>query len=102
MGSRPGNRPNGGGNQHGGSDDGTCTRDDYNNKNKHSWRTNCPSGCGITEYVNELDGQIDDNRNKLVVSMDKVKSDGAKPMIKFTLLWTNFSKNCEKSWPISK
>merc|ERR1719290_545464 len=32
----------------------------------------------------------------------KSKSDGAKPMIKFTLLWTNFSKNCEKSWPTSK
>ena len=69
QGSRPGGRPNGGGgNHHGGNDDGTCTRDDYNNKNKHSWRTNCPSGCGITEYVNELDGQIDDNWNKLVVS----------------------------------
>merc|ERR1719334_1542939 len=67
FGSRPDNQ-NGGG-----QNDGTCTRDDYNNKNKHSWRTNCPSGCGITEYVHELDGQIDDSWNKLVVSMDKVK-----------------------------
>ena len=61
LGSRP---------DHGQNDqnDGTCTRDDYNNKNKHSWRTNCPSGCGITEYVGELDGEINASWNKLVVS----------------------------------
>lgn len=64
-GSRPGYGQNGGG-QSGG--DGTCTRDDYNNKNKHSWRTNCPSGCGITEYVGELDGEIDASWNKMVIS----------------------------------
>ena len=61
-GSRPGSRPNDGQN------DGICTRDDYNNKNKHSWRTNCPSGCGITEYVGELDGEIDASWNKMVIS----------------------------------
>merc|ERR1711931_57588 len=75
QGSRPDGRPNGGGgNHHGGNDDGTCTRDDYNNKNKHSWRTNCPSGCGITEYVGELDGEIDASWNKMVISLEKVKN----------------------------
>merc|ERR1711860_343329 len=68
-GSRPGSGQN---DQSGG--DGTCTRDDYNNKNKHSWRTNCPSGCGITEYVGELDGEIDASWNKMVISLEKVKN----------------------------
>ena len=36
-----GSRPDHGQND---QNDGTCTRDDYNNPNKHSWRTNCPSG----------------------------------------------------------
>merc|ERR1711915_572256 len=54
-------------------DDGTFTRDDYNNPNKHSWRTNCPSGCAITEYVNQLDGEINSSWNKLVVSLKQVQ-----------------------------
>ena len=66
KGSRPDQLQNGGG--HSRQDDGTCSRDDYNNPNKHSWRTNCPSGCGITEYVMELDADIDANWQKLVVS----------------------------------
>ena len=60
-----GSRPDHGQND---QNDGTCTRDDYNNPNKHSWRTNCPSGCAITEYVGELDGEINASWNKLVVS----------------------------------
>ena len=66
KGSRPDQLQNGGG--HSRQDDGTCSRDDYNNPNKNSWRTNCPSGCGITEYVMELDADIDANWQKLVVS----------------------------------
>jgi len=61
LGSRPGPGQND-------QNDGTCTRDDYNNQNKHSWRTNCPSGCGITEYVGELDDEINASWSKLVTS----------------------------------
>merc|ERR1712212_593190 len=43
----------------------TCSITDYANRQVASWRTNCPSGCGIFEYLNEADVRINDHWKKV-------------------------------------
>merc|ERR1719427_1961194 len=69
FGPRPGNNNH----QEDDSNNGQCSRDDFNKPNIHSWRTNCPSGCAITEYVKDLDSQLDQSWEKLVVEIGRVK-----------------------------
>ena len=40
------------------ADDDTCTIADYSNNRVSSWRTNCPSGCAIYEYLEETSDKV--------------------------------------------
>jgi len=36
----------------------TCSVADYNNDRVASWRTNCPSGCELYEYLEQTDDML--------------------------------------------
>ena len=42
-----------------GTAEDSCTIADYSNTRVSSWRTNCPSGCEIYQYL----GQVEDKVN---------------------------------------
>ena len=49
------------------NDDGECVCgiEDYNNPNVASWRTNCPSGCALYEYLKEVEDKLNDDWRKV-------------------------------------
>merc|ERR1719436_1643920 len=53
-----------------GAVDGSCSIEDYNNPNVDSWRTNCPDGCAIKEYMDEMEAKINDNWRRVQQIMD--------------------------------
>ena len=36
----------------------TCSIKDHNNPRVNSWRTNCPSGCEIYDYLNVAEDKV--------------------------------------------
>ena len=55
--SNPKNPPN--------DDECVCGIEDYNDRNVASWRTNCPSGCAIYDYLNEVEEKLNDDWGRL-------------------------------------
>merc|ERR1712235_149403 len=56
--------------------DDTCTIADYSNNRVSSWRTNCPSGCAIYEYLEETSDKLNDDWNKLERKFSTIRSNG--------------------------
>jgi paraquat-inducible protein B len=48
-----------------GAAEDSCTIADYSNTRVNSWRTNCPSGCEIYQYLGQVDDKLNDDWNKL-------------------------------------
>merc|ERR1712141_377161 len=53
-----------------GSVDDQCSIEDYASPNVASWRTNCPSGCEIKEYMDEMGQRIDSNWERVQTIME--------------------------------
>jgi len=53
-----------------GSVEDQCSIEDYKKTNVPSWRTNCPSGCEIKEYMDEMGARIDSNWAKVETMLD--------------------------------
>merc|ERR1711868_188150 len=51
-----------------------CGIEDYNDRNVASWRTNCPSGCAIYNYLDEVESKINDDWNRLEKKFGQVRS----------------------------
>ena len=49
------------------NEDCTCGIEDFNDASVSSWRTNCPSGCAIYQYLDEVDDKLNDDWNQLEV-----------------------------------
>ena len=59
--------PNTGNKQPPSNEDCTCGIEDYNDPSVSSWRTNCPSGCAIYQYLDEVEDKLNDDWEQLEV-----------------------------------
>merc|ERR1712241_491223 len=69
------------------NDDGECVCgiEDYNNPNIASWRTNCPSGCALYEYLEEVEDKLNDDWRKVEAKLTQLGRSGENLDLHLTL-----------------